>query len=137
MSLDLNRILLYANADATMRKAGNAKRYFSVVDGIIAMEGNGPVAGVPKHTGVVIAGANAVAVDTVCARLIGFDHNKLSIIARAYDNHRFPLIDGTIADIEPLSNNPAWSKPLEAWHQSDVFDFKPHFAWKGMVELTD
>lgn len=137
MALDLNRILLYANPDGAMREAGNAKRYFSVVDGIVAMEGNGPVAGVPKQTGILLAGANAVAVDTVCAKLMGFDYKKLPLLLRAYQTHRFPLLEGTIDDIKTVSNNSVWNKPLGEWQLSDVFHFEPHFAWKSMIELED
>ncbi|MFN2491446.1 MAG: DUF362 domain-containing protein [Pyrinomonadaceae bacterium] len=134
MALDLNRILLYANADGSMRARSNAKRYFSIVDGIISMEGNGPVAGVPKATSIVLAGANPVAVDTVCARLMGFDYQKLAIIARALEPHRFPLIDGGIESIMPVSTNAAWNRALPEWDISDTFRFEPHFGWKGKVE---
>ncbi|HAF21911.1 MAG TPA: hypothetical protein DCK93_03190 [Blastocatellia bacterium] len=134
MALDLNRILLYADADGSMRATGNTKRYFSIVDGIVAMEGNGPVAGVPKATGVVLAGANPVAVDAVCARLMGFDYHKLAIIARAFESHRFPLIDAGIESIMPVSKNAAWNRSLVEWKLSDTFRFEPHFGWKGKVE---
>jgi len=50
MTLDLNRILLYANPDGSFRTT--PKRYFSLIDGIQAMEGNGPVAGTPKDAGL-------------------------------------------------------------------------------------
>jgi uncharacterized protein (DUF362 family) len=133
MALDLNRILFYANADGSMRE-GNLKRYFSIVDGIIAMEGNGPVAGIPKLTGVALAGANPVAVDAVCARLMGFDYRKLPIIAKAFEPHHFPLIEAGIESIFPVSNNPAWNIPLLEWQSSDVFHFQPHFGWKNLIE---
>jgi uncharacterized protein (DUF362 family) len=34
--------------------------------------GTGPSNGIPIHTGMLIAGMDAVAVDTICARLLGF-----------------------------------------------------------------
>lgn len=37
-----------------------------------AMVGTGPSKGIPVHTGIIIAGMDAVAVDTVCARILGF-----------------------------------------------------------------
>jgi uncharacterized protein (DUF362 family) len=39
---------------------------FALVDGVVAMEGNGPAAGSPVSLGMVLAGKNAVAVDRVC-----------------------------------------------------------------------
>jgi uncharacterized protein (DUF362 family) len=134
MALDLNRILFYAAPDGSMRSGGMTKRYFSVVDGIIAMEGNGPVAGVPKGTGVLVAGMNPVAVDAVCARLMGFDYQKLPIVARAFDSHAFPLIDAGVESIEAVSTNAAWDRRLSEWWLPDVFHFEPHFGWKGKVE---
>ena len=44
---------------------------FAVVDGVWAMEGNGPLSGTPVRLGVVLAGANAVAVDRVSTAAAG------------------------------------------------------------------
>ena len=49
-----------------------------LVDGIIAMEGAGPVSGAPKPIGVLIIGNDAVATDFACARIMGFNPNKIS-----------------------------------------------------------
>ncbi len=54
-----------------------------LVDGVTAMEGNGPVIGTPKELGVVVAGFNPVSVDAVCSRMMGFDPGKIGHIARA------------------------------------------------------
>ena len=57
---------------------------FCLVDGLIAHEGPGPVYGVPRVTGLIVAGSDAVATDHACARLMGKDprrvpHLKLAI----------------------------------------------------------
>ena len=52
--------------------AGN-KPTFSVLDGIVAMEGNGPTGGEPKELGVLISGINPFSVDTVGAHIAGID----------------------------------------------------------------
>lgn len=44
----------------------------TLVDGIVAMEGDGPSRGVPKPVGYLVAGADPVAVDAVLARAMGF-----------------------------------------------------------------
>jgi uncharacterized protein (DUF362 family) len=137
MSLDLNRILLYGNPDGTMRDPSQAKRYFSVVDGIVAMEGNGPVAGTRRETGLLIAGSNPVAIDTTCARLMGFDPAKLPIIRRAYDAHRYPLIEGGENDIVPRSEVEAWNRPLAKWQSADTLHFRPHFGWVDAIEWRE
>jgi uncharacterized protein (DUF362 family)/ferredoxin len=43
----------------------------SVLDGVVAMEGNGPRNGRPRQVGVILAGADPVAVDAAGAFLIG------------------------------------------------------------------
>lgn len=44
----------------------------SIVDAVLAMEGNGPSSGKPRTVGLLIAGEDAVAIDAVAARIIGF-----------------------------------------------------------------
>lgn len=46
---------------------------FSIVDGMIGMEGLGPAFGIPKKTGLLIAGADPVAVDACAAKVMGFN----------------------------------------------------------------
>lgn len=47
-----------------------------------AMVGTGPSKGVPVHTGMVVAGLDAVAVDTICARLLGFRPQAINYLFR-------------------------------------------------------
>lgn len=51
--------------------------HVSVIDGILAMEGDGPINGEPVHMGVFLAGTDPVAVDTVGATLMGLDAHSL------------------------------------------------------------
>jgi len=133
MCLDLNRILLYADQQGELTQ--NRKRYFSVVDGIIAMEGNGPVAGTRKDLGVLVAGTNPLAVDLVCARLMGFDFRKIPLLLRAMDKHEFPLFDGSIEDVVCISDDQQWNKRLIEWSRSSSIPFRPHFGWVGHIEM--
>lgn len=45
----------------------------SLVDGFIAMEGNGPVNGTPLNLGVAVAGIDPVATDAVASSVMGFN----------------------------------------------------------------
>jgi len=98
------------------------------------MEGNGPVAGERREAGVVIAGGDPVAVDDVCARLMGFDPMKLALLRHAFAPHRWPLFTGGEQDILPISNFEAWNRSLAAWRVGDTLQFKPHFGWVGAIE---
>lgn len=51
----------------------------TIVDGIVAMEGNGPNSGTPRKLGMLIAGENPVAVDTVAARMAGIPLQLLPV----------------------------------------------------------
>ena len=45
-------------------------RQFAIVDGVVGMQGNGPIQGVPKPVGVLVAGGDPVAVDATCCRIM-------------------------------------------------------------------
>ena len=48
-------------------------RQLTIMDAVIGMEGEGPSAGVPKKIGLIISGADGVAVDAVASRIAGYD----------------------------------------------------------------
>ncbi len=55
----------------------------SIVDGIIGMEGDGPLHGTAKHAGVLVMGADPVAVDSTCARLMGIPPERIPTLVYA------------------------------------------------------
>lgn len=59
------------------------KPHFAIVDGIVGMEGDGPIMGKPKRAGVLVMGRNLPAVDATCARIMGIDPHKVSYLAAA------------------------------------------------------
>ena len=56
-----------------------------VVDGIVAMEGNGPIIGTPRELGIIVAGTNPVSTDAVCSRIMGYDPLKVKYLANAHE----------------------------------------------------
>ena len=58
-------------------------RQFTIVDGIVGMEGNGPIQGVPKHAGVLVAGTDPVAVDATCCRIMRIDPARIGYLRLA------------------------------------------------------
>ena len=50
-----------------------AKPALNIIDGVVAMEGNGPQAGQLRDIGVIAASADAVALDAVVTKMLGFD----------------------------------------------------------------
>ncbi len=61
--------------------AGVLRPHLSIIDGTVGMQGLGPSAGEPRKLGVVVAGADAFAVDAVACRLMGTDANKIPHLA--------------------------------------------------------
>jgi uncharacterized protein (DUF362 family) len=58
-------------------------RQFAIVDGIVGMEGNGPIQGVAKAAGVLVAGTDPVAVDATCCRIMRIDPRRISYLSLA------------------------------------------------------
>jgi uncharacterized protein (DUF362 family) len=58
-------------------------RQFALVDGIVGMEGNGPIQGTPKHAGVLVAGSDPVAVDATCCRVMRIDPLQIAYLSLA------------------------------------------------------
>jgi uncharacterized protein (DUF362 family) len=46
--------------------------HLSIVDGVVGLEGAGPVAGTPKPTGVAVASVDSLAADIVAAQVMGY-----------------------------------------------------------------
>jgi uncharacterized protein (DUF362 family) len=90
---------------------------FAIVDGIVGMEGNGPIQGTPKASRVLVAGDDPVAVDATCARLMGLVPERIDYLKRAslllgnMQEDRIEQLGETIAS----SRNPF--EILPAFHQ--------------------
>ena len=56
---------------------------FAIVDGIVGMEGNGPLQGEAKQSGVLILGDDLVAVDATATRLMNIEPSKIDYLAMA------------------------------------------------------
>jgi uncharacterized protein (DUF362 family) len=48
-----------------------------IADGIVAMEGNGPLNGTPRLLGKIVLADDPVAADATCARLMGFEPDRI------------------------------------------------------------
>lgn len=56
-----------------------------VVDGIIAMEGLGPVWGTPVQLDLIVSGSNPVTVDATCCNIMGINPYSIEVLWRAYE----------------------------------------------------
>ena len=77
-------ILHWAGMDGAILDINAAVRPdFAIVDGIVGMEGNGPIQGTAKAVGALVLGDDPVAVDATCSRVMGLRPEKINHIARA------------------------------------------------------
>lgn len=133
--LDLNRVLIYADMEGKM--ADTPQRIcFTIVDGIIAGEGEGPMEPYSRHCGVLVAGTNAVAVDTVLATMVGFDYRKIPVITNGYNVVEWPLVTFSSNDIVINSCSFQWQQLLVG-RACDTFAFIPPSGWIGHIEFTN
>lgn len=56
----------------------------NIMDAIEIMEGNGPSAGRPKHLGMILASKDAVALDAIAAKIVGFEAGEILTTEKAY-----------------------------------------------------
>lgn len=135
MALDLNRLLVYASKNGTMQ-ASPQRKIFSIVDGIIGGDGEGPLEPESRPVGVVLGGNCPVAVDAVIARLMGFDFKKIPLIRNAFFDADYPLFHGEPGDISVVSNVHRW-EGIDLEKGSDNLAFKPPAGWRHYIELGD
>jgi uncharacterized protein (DUF362 family) len=57
--------------------------HFVIADGIIGMEGNGPLHGAPRSLGRIVLADDPVAADFVCTRLMGLNPLRVNYLAQA------------------------------------------------------
>jgi uncharacterized protein (DUF362 family) len=88
--------------EAIVDVAAAVRPDLQIVDGIVGMEGNGPIQGTPVEAGVLVFGADPVATDATAARLMGLDPNRIPYLAQA---GRF-LGQGELEEIRQVGEDP-------------------------------
>jgi uncharacterized protein (DUF362 family) len=134
MILDLNKVMLYADADGKMKTLpfANTKRYIGVVDAVLAGEGEGPLSPDPVAMGYLICGTNPVAIDATCSTLMGYDPMKIPTISRAFGVRKYPLCNFSFPEIEIMFDGT--KHLLNDIPDNRVVPFKPQHGWKNHIE---
>lgn len=74
---------------------------YAIVDGMVAMEGDGPTRGRPVEMNVVLSGNDAVAVDAVSATLMGVDPGEVGYLAMCQEEG-LGVSDLGLIDVPPM-----------------------------------
>jgi uncharacterized protein (DUF362 family)/Pyruvate/2-oxoacid:ferredoxin oxidoreductase delta subunit len=78
------------------------KPQLTLVDAVVAMEGDGPSSGDPKYLGLLLCGTDAVAIDMVAERIMGFKQGEIDTTREARDRDLGPK---SFDQIEILGEN--------------------------------
>ena len=82
MVLDINQVVLYGKSDGTLSETVQRELY-SLCDGIVAGQGDGPLKPEPLALGVVAFSNDAAFMDIVAAHLMGMEVDKISLLRNA------------------------------------------------------
>jgi uncharacterized protein (DUF362 family) len=121
---DLAKIIHFSDKEGYIHDSFQRK-FFSVVDGVVGGENNGPLLPDPKPVGLIIGGDNLLAVDLVTTRTMGFDPMKLKQFS--YITQNLKIGPSIFEEIIIKSNISDFFNP--------AFYFKPHPGWKGYIEI--
>ena len=121
--IDLNSVALYADAIGKMHDS-QQRRYFSIVDGIVGQEGQGPTAGEPVISSVLVAGLSPRSVDATASSIMGFDPTRLKVVSGETANKTHYLGESRIDLIKINTNG----------HTIPRFNFRTPIGWNGQME---
>ena len=125
----------------------------SIMDAVVAMEGDGPGTGDPRKVGLLMAAESPLALDVVAGEIMGIDRKKNSIVMEA---ERRGLHPHRIEDIEVIGANlsevrvPDFKPPQVApdnfgldpmpWHQQllqpffkNAYTVRPRVIWDRCI----
>jgi uncharacterized protein (DUF362 family) len=138
MCIDLNRCLYYSDADGPHFDAAEPVRtVLTVLDGVVAGEGEGPLAPSDVPLGAVLAATDPVAIDLAALRLMGFDEQRIPKIREAMTGEMLRVSavrDPDDVRVYEVSRNDARmiSRRLDEIVGERVFEAHP--GWRGHVE---
>ncbi len=140
MCADLNRCLYYSDASGLHLDApAPVRTVLSVLDGVVAGEGEGPLAPTPVPLGVVAAATDPVALDLAAVRLMGFDERRIPKVVETMRDPG-PRITAVRepADVVVLESDADAAPPQERRLDELVASrpFRPHPGWAGHIERT-
>jgi uncharacterized protein (DUF362 family) len=123
MIIDLNKILIYADKKGFIKHTPQ-RRHFSIVDGIVGGEKDGPMNPDPVYSNVLVCGFNPFHVDIAAAKVMGFNIDKIKVLSEVNRIKVLPLTH--IFNTTIISNNTLWNNNIL---YKNSLKFIPHKAW--------
>jgi uncharacterized protein (DUF362 family) len=133
MVLDLNRLLVYGQADGTL-SAAPQRRIFSLTDGIVAGQRNGPLAPEEIWLGAVTFAENSAFADLVHSALMRFDWRRIALVREAFAPMEYPLADVPPEEVAVHCEGQVHSLGEAGRKYGQAF--RPPDGWVGHIELS-
>ncbi len=129
---------MHANASGTPKlhnfniflMAHRTHPHFSIVDGVVSMEGNGPIKGTPVEHNVVFSGPDFVAVDRIGTELMGIEWEKVGYLQYCAN---FGLGQGDRSKINVIGANP--KDHVIAYKMSDRVEWQ--YSWDQDINIIN
>jgi len=133
MVLDLNRIALYGKIDGSMSPTP-IRRVYSLTDGIVAGQRNGPLSPEPINLGAVTFASSSIFADMAHAALMHFDWQKIPLLQHGLKSDiTYPLVHNAAQKLKVYVDGKSYSFAETAKLLGK--DFLPPDGWKEHIEL--
>jgi uncharacterized protein (DUF362 family) len=141
MCCDLNRSLYYSDTKALALGAeAPVRTVLTVLDGIVAGEGEGPLAPNDVPLGAIVAGTDPIAVDLVAVRMMGFNEQLIPKLrepmrdtgARITQVRDPADVEVFEARVDPVDSSRPTRKRLDEITCERTFI--AHAGWRGHIE---
>ena len=133
MVLDLNRILLHGDVDGSLSDEPQ-RRVFSLTDGIVAGDRNGPLAPEPVSLGAVTFGANPAYCDAAHLALMRFAPERIPLVRGAFAPMRYAIAEGNLAKAQVRCAGTTYG--LADVARLFGVDFRPPDGWTDASSLA-
>ncbi len=138
MCLDLNRCLYYSDARGSHFDApAPVRTVLTVLDGVVAGEGEGPLAPRDVRLGAVLAATDPIALDLAALRLMGFDAQNVPKVREAIADRELRVTAVRDAnEVRVFETATGDDRPRERALGEISCDrgFEPHPGWRGHIE---
>lgn len=104
------------------------RRYLAIIDGIVGGDGDGPLSPDPRAVGLIAASMDPVALDRVCAHIMGFEPDRLPLLSEPLRGGTYG-ITGLRRGIDPDVRVSPATADWRRWH----LGFSAAPGWQGHI----
>ncbi len=144
MCCDLNRCLYYSDHEGLCLDSSEpVRKVLTVIDGIVAGEGEGPLAPNDLPLGAIVAGTDPVAVDLVAVRLMGFNEQLIPKLREPMKDESVRITavrEASDVEVGEARVDSAGGHAVETRRLDQIAckrPFAPHVGWAGHIESTE